>query len=166
MMASENPRRSITIASSVYITPIRLWSTLVIHSSHRYGKWPLITTQARTARIATSTTPPATSGMGWSNGIAAQVSLPSIGGPDLCGQFRSRSRRDALGRDAQEKFGVVQTIERLVLGHGLLRQFLVAVEIERRIAMHGLAGPVGEFVLRNDMNVEQHVRETIAAEMR
>ena len=32
MIASEKPLSSITIASRTYITPIRLWSTLVIHS--------------------------------------------------------------------------------------------------------------------------------------
>ena len=35
MMASMKPRSSITAASVTYMTPIRLWSTLVIHSRHR-----------------------------------------------------------------------------------------------------------------------------------
>jgi hypothetical protein len=35
MIASMKPRSSITSASSMYMTPIRLWSTLVIHSRHR-----------------------------------------------------------------------------------------------------------------------------------
>jgi hypothetical protein len=35
MIASENPRSSITIPSTMYITPMRLWSTLVNHSFHR-----------------------------------------------------------------------------------------------------------------------------------
>ncbi len=38
MIASVKPRSSITNASSVYITPTRLWSTLVIHSFQRYGR--------------------------------------------------------------------------------------------------------------------------------
>ncbi len=64
MMASANPRSSITDASSVYMTPIRLWSTLVIHSLQRYGRWPLTTTQARTPRIPSATTPDAIIGIG------------------------------------------------------------------------------------------------------
>jgi hypothetical protein len=35
MIASMNPRSSMTTPSRVYITPIRLWSTLVIHSRQR-----------------------------------------------------------------------------------------------------------------------------------
>ena len=35
MIASVKPRSSITIASRVYMIPIRLWSTLVIHSRQR-----------------------------------------------------------------------------------------------------------------------------------
>ena len=35
MIASVKPRSSITSASRMYITPIRLWSTLVIHSRQR-----------------------------------------------------------------------------------------------------------------------------------
>ena len=53
MIASVKPRMSIRNASTQYITPIRLWSTEVIHSFHRYGQWPLSVTQARMARIAT-----------------------------------------------------------------------------------------------------------------
>ncbi|MNS18714.1 hypothetical protein D3C72_504150 [compost metagenome] len=35
MMASAKPRSSMISATSEYITPIRLWSTDVIHSLHR-----------------------------------------------------------------------------------------------------------------------------------
>ena len=35
MIASVKPRSSITSASTMYITPMRLWSTLVIHSRQR-----------------------------------------------------------------------------------------------------------------------------------
>ena len=34
-MASEKPRSSMTSARMQYITPMRLWSTLVIHSFQR-----------------------------------------------------------------------------------------------------------------------------------
>src|SRR5262249_20109440 len=78
MIASMKPRRSITRASSVYITPIRLWSTLVIHSRHRYGRWPLSTTQTTTAIANEKHTQPATTGIGGSHGTAFQVGLPNI----------------------------------------------------------------------------------------
>ena len=38
MIASVKPRSSITNASRQYMMPTRLWSTLVIHSRHRYGR--------------------------------------------------------------------------------------------------------------------------------
>jgi hypothetical protein len=78
MIASMKPRSSITSASRQYMTPMRLWSTLVIHSRHRYGRWPRNTIQPSTAIMPTTTTPEAISGIGWSSGSAAQVSLPNI----------------------------------------------------------------------------------------
>ena len=78
MIASAKPRSSITIASSVYMMPIRLWSTLVIHSRQRYGSQPFSVTQARTPMITTPTKAAAISGIGWSNGMAAQLSLPNM----------------------------------------------------------------------------------------
>jgi hypothetical protein len=36
MMASTKPRISMISASTMYMTPMRLWSTLVSHSVHRY----------------------------------------------------------------------------------------------------------------------------------
>lgn len=35
MMASEKPRTNMTRPRIMYMTPMRLWSTLVIHSRHR-----------------------------------------------------------------------------------------------------------------------------------
>ena len=60
MSASTKPRTSITSASSTYITPMRLWSTLVIHSRHRYGHQPLtVTSASRPERAPSTTTTPA-----------------------------------------------------------------------------------------------------------
>ena len=78
MSASAKPRTSITRPSTTYMTPMRLWSVLVIHSFHRYGHQPLIVTSDSTARMTMMTTMEVTSAIGWSKGIAAQVSLPSI----------------------------------------------------------------------------------------
>src|SRR6266404_8469553 len=166
MMPSENPRSSITQASSVYITPIRLWSTLVIHSLQRYGRWPRRTIQASIARIATSTTAPERSGSGWSKGMAAQVSLPSIAGSDIGSFLRTGARRDLLGRDRLEQLGIVELENQLVLRHRLLEQFLVAVGIQRAVALHRSRSPAQKLRLRDDADVEHHIGKTVTTEMR
>ena len=51
MMASEKPRSSMTRASRMYITPMRLWSTEVIQSRHSGAQYPLKVMKARTATI-------------------------------------------------------------------------------------------------------------------
>src|SRR5258708_20677302 len=117
MMPSENPRNSITQASSVYITPIRLWSTLVIHSLQRYGRWPRRTIQASIARIATNTTAPERSGSGWSKGMAAQESLPNIAASDIGGFLPTGAQRDLLGRHPMEQLGIVEPQNQLLLRH-------------------------------------------------
>jgi len=78
MMASAKPRSSITMPSTMYITPMRLWSVLLIHSFHRYGHQPLNVISDRIDTIPRITTMDVTSGMGSLKGTAAQVSLPSI----------------------------------------------------------------------------------------
>ena len=62
--ASEKPRSSITSASTMYITPIFLWSTLLSHSFQMYGRWPLMTTQASTPVMTIATTAEEISGSG------------------------------------------------------------------------------------------------------
>ena len=59
------------------MTPIRLWSTEVIHSRHRYGQYPFTVIHAEDR--APSPGPPCADApmmIGWSNGIALQLSLP------------------------------------------------------------------------------------------
>ena len=48
------------------MTPIRLWSTLVIHSLQRYGTQPLTVTKIRTASMMVTTTAPANTS-GWAS---------------------------------------------------------------------------------------------------
>src|SRR3954468_19136569 len=171
MMASLPPRSSITEASRMYITPIRLWSTLVIHSCQRYGRCPFTTTQASTARIPTSTTAPAISGIGWSNGIADQSSLPSIMAPTVrpacfgC-ELRPRSRRNMLGRDQVEQSGIIEPVARPALLDALLHQLLIAVLIEDGIALRRGRHPIRKGERRDHVDVEHHVRKAVAREMR
>src|SRR5690348_9354873 len=78
MMASAKPRTSISSASTMYITPMRLWSVDWTYSFQRYGHQPLRQTQTAMAATATNTTSEVISGIGWLKGIASHVSLPNI----------------------------------------------------------------------------------------
>src|SRR5436309_15841785 len=78
MIASEKPRSSMIRPRATYMTPIRLWSTLVSHSRHRYGHQPFTVTVTRMARMTMPITAPLSSGSGSLNGIAAQLSRPSM----------------------------------------------------------------------------------------
>src|SRR5580700_12160421 len=100
MIASMNPRSSITSASSVYMTPMRLWSTLVIHSRHRYGHQPLTLMSVSTAAIEATTKMEAASGIGWLSGKAVQLSLPSTSVRHTTGGIAERHTHARLcGRD-------------------------------------------------------------------
>jgi hypothetical protein len=78
MMASLNPRRSITSASSVYMMPTLLWSTVVSHSCQSHFHRPMQVMSPSTQAIPTRITEHVTMMIGWSNGIAASVSFPNI----------------------------------------------------------------------------------------
>src|SRR4051812_20782668 len=80
MMASAKPRSSITSPRHTYMTPMRLWSTLVSHSRHKYGHQPRAVMSPSTMRRTMPTTAALISGSGSLSGIADQLSLPSIPG--------------------------------------------------------------------------------------
>src|ERR1700722_1596584 len=120
MIASMKPRSNITAASVTYMMPICLWSTLVIHSLHRYGTQPLIVMKARTPRTTTMTMAPANNGMGWSKGIAPQVSLPNILFPHPRG-----SARIGLGdRAGTRRQRLIQNLVKQSVRHRLERDRL------------------------------------------
>ena len=59
MMPSTKPRASMISASTTYMTPTRLWSTLVSHSVHRYFQaLSQVTTRATTSAPPTVTAAP------------------------------------------------------------------------------------------------------------
>src|SRR3979409_2561623 len=170
MMASEKPRSSITIASRMYITPMRLWSTLVIHSRHKYGRCPLMTTQPRMPRMPSATTPEAIIGIGCSRGIASQLSLPSIGGLRLQrstfdARLGSRRRRQFLRDDRCENIRIGQAVNRRCVLHRRLGNLLIALRIKRLLGVRGVLRPFRKLLCRYDVNVEMHVRESVAAEL-
>ena len=78
MIASLKPRSSITSASRTYMMPTRLWSTVVSHSSHSHLQRPSQVNSPRMPAIPTRMTKHVTITIGWSNGIAASVSLPNM----------------------------------------------------------------------------------------
>src|SRR6185312_10971893 len=89
------PRSSITRPRNTYMTPMRLWSTLVSHSRHRYGHQPFMVTVTRMARMTMPTTAPLSSGSGSLNGIAAQLSFPSMSTSRRPAPRRTPVRTDA-----------------------------------------------------------------------
>src|SRR5882757_6979995 len=110
-----------------------------------------------------------TSGIGWLNGMASQVSLPNmlalrswryvqIGPPGL----RARSRWQFLRDDLLEKSGIGRTeCERRGL-HALLGQDSVALGVEGGARVARGFDPGGELVRRQCEHFEMHVRKTIA----
>src|SRR6516162_10003305 len=171
MIASEKPRSSMTRPSATYITPMRLWSTLVSHSRHRYGHQPFTVTVTRIARMTTPTTAPLSSGSGSLKGIAAQVSFPSMSTSRVM-YWRSRpadTRVSGAGRrlveDALEqlRFDRAKGGRRYVLAR--LCQFGVAGIVESRPSAANLLEPSVEIGSGHRFGDEPHVRKTIAAEI-
>ncbi len=78
MIASAKPRISMTTPSRKYMMPIFLWSTLVIHSRHRYGHQPFAVTVISTPAMTAITANEVISGMGCPKGMADQESLPNM----------------------------------------------------------------------------------------
>src|SRR5579862_665358 len=113
----------------------------------------------RMARRMTMTTPPATSGIGWSNGTAPQVSFPSmsfsrpVGHPPGCARIclrdRPRPGRQLLAQDVREKI-VIDPIEREgLINQPLFGQLLVSVPRQNLVALPHLGQP-GVEIRRGD----------------
>src|SRR5271163_4225093 len=106
--------------------------------------------------MSSPTIAPANSGIGWSNGTAAQVSLPNmsmlrprgyarIGPPGL----RARSRWQHLHGDLLEQFRRGRAIRERCDVHALLREISVARAIERRAGGAGGIDPGSELLRRH-----------------
>src|SRR5262249_28794807 len=172
MIASEKPRSSMTRPRVTYMTPMRLWSTLVSHSRHRYGHQPFTVTVTRMARMTMPTTAPLSSGSGSLNGIASQLSLPSIStsrlaqrrtpGPSDARLSRTRHR---LVDDALEQLRVHRAI---ACGrHGLARlcQLGVAGIVEGGSGTARLLDPGFEIIGRHRLDDKPHLGKSVAAEI-
>src|SRR5882757_914649 len=169
MIASMKPRSNITAASVTYMMPICLWSTLVIHSLQRYGIQPLMVMNASTPRITTTTIAPANNGMGWSKGIAPQVSLPNI----LISLPRAGARIGLRDRAGAWRQRLIQNLFEQPLLDRLERDRLRqdALLGKLNIALRGqvfsrpanLTEPVVKFRRRLRYDLEMHVGKPVAA---
>src|SRR5215472_945651 len=172
MIASEKPRSNMTRPSTRYITPMRLWSTLVIHSRHRYGHQPFMVMVTRAARMTMPTTNPLRSGSGSLNGIASQLSLPSISTSRFM-QRRTPGPADArlpgpprrLLDDALEQLRFDRAIG--CGRHGLTRlcQLGVAGLVEGGSGAARLLEPGIEIAGRYRLDDEPHLGKAVAAEI-
>src|SRR5579872_1426294 len=113
--------------------------------------------------MTTITRPPAASGIGWSNGMASQVSLPNMLFP--------RPRRDARIRPtfvrawSRRKFLRCDLLEQRCLDraechrrreNALPGKFGIAVGIERRTAALSGLHPGGELIRWHRVHIEMH----------
>src|SRR5277367_2571942 len=125
-----------------------------------------------TARMTIPTTPIAYSGRGWSNGIAAQFSLPSISTPCLW-RRRAPGRTNAclfgtchrLLDDAVEQLGLDRAVGRRRHGYARLCQFGVGGIVERGPGAAHFCNPGVEIAGRHRLGNEPHVGKAVAAEI-
>src|SRR6185312_10540099 len=171
MIASEKPRSSITRPRTTYMTPMRLWSTLVSHSPHRYGHQPFTVTVTRMARMTMPTTTPLSSGSGSLNGIAAQLSFPNMSTSRLAPR-RTPVRTNAgfsgtRHRHVDDALEQVRFYRAIGCGrHGLARlcQLGVAGIVEGGSYAAHILEPRIEIASGHRLGDESHVGKAVAAE--
>src|SRR6516164_2197848 len=154
-----------------YITPMRLWSTLVSQSRHRYGHQPFTVMSASTARMTMRTTAMLMRGSGSLNGIASQLSLPSMSTSSLTQWWtpgpaarRASGTRRRLVQDALEQLRVHRVIGRGRYGLARLCQLGVAGIVEPGSGAARLREPGVEIAGGHRLGDEPHVGKTVAAE--
>src|SRR5262249_3267622 len=146
--------------------------TLVSHSRHRYGHQPFMVTISRAARMTMPTTAPLSSGSGSLNGIAAQVSLPSMSASRL---MQGRTRGSAGARPcptghrplaaALEQLRFCRAVSRGRMGLARLCQLGVAGSVEGGSAAARLLEPGVEIGGRHRLDDEAHLGKAVAAEI-
>src|SRR3974390_2882837 len=129
-------------------------------------------TRPSTPRIARISTSEVISGIGWSRGMADQLSLPNISAPSPGGDFAARSTgnlrsgtwRERLRGDGAEQPRVHAAIGEVRHLAALLRKAGVGRLVERRAGAADAVRPGGELGRRHAVHLELHVREPVAAE--
>src|SRR6476619_5173513 len=123
--------------------------------------------------MISTTTAPATKGIGWSNGIACQVSLPNIS--VLRRWLNRRARGSSVWARAGRKLLIHNRVEQSrinrAVGEGThVAALLAKREITRSVqGRSGLAcpgNPLRKRVLGYGMRHEVHVGKTVAAKLR
>src|SRR5262249_23950595 len=149
---------------------MRLWSTLVIHSRHRYGHQPFTVTSPSTATMTMRTTAMLMRGSGSLNGIASQLSFPSMSTSGLTRWWTPcvpDSRVSGAGRLLQDALKQLRVYRAIGCGrYGLARfcQFGIASIIERRSDAARLLNPSIEIASGYRFGDESHLRKPVAAE--
>src|ERR687887_139600 len=120
------------------------------------------------ARTTSTTTDPATSGIGWSHGIASQVSLPNISvpRPRMSPRARARTGRKLLGRDRIEQRRIDRSVSERAHRFALLRKRRVARAVECLPALARGGDPLRKRVPGYGTHHEIHVGEPAAAVLR
>src|SRR5262252_2631654 len=150
---------------------MRLWSTLVSQSRHRYGHQPFTVMSASTARMTMRTTAMLMRGSGSLNGIASQLSLPSMSTSSLTQWWtpgpaarRASGTRRRLVQDALEQLRVHRVIGCGWYSLARLCQLGVAGVVEPGSGAARLREPGVEIVGGHRLGNEPHVGKTVAAE--
>src|SRR5262249_20803361 len=165
MIASVKPRSSMTRPRARYMTPMRLWSTLVSHSRHRYGHQPFTVTVTSMARMTMPTTAPLSNGSGSLNGIASQLSRPSMSTSGLKGPADAAPFGTCRGPvdDALEQLRFHRAIGRGRHGFARLCQLGVAGIVEGGSGAAHLLKPAVETFGGHRLHDKPHPGEAVAA---
>src|ERR1700712_3670426 len=103
--------------------------------------------------------------------MASQVSLPSIGascrqGGSLHARLRTGRGRYLLRGDGLKEVWIGQAIDRLLVLHRGFGNLLIAMLVKRLVGERRVLHPFRKVRRRHHMDIEVHVREPVAAEMR
>src|SRR5512133_2437974 len=126
-----------------------------------------------TARMISTTTEPATSGIGWLHGIASQVSLPNMSPLRLRAERGARAfdMRPGTGRkllvyDGIEQGRIDRAISERTYICALLAKREVTRPVQRRCSLARPGDPLFECVLRDGTHHEIHVGKPVTAKLR
>src|ERR1700730_12002986 len=102
--------------------------------------------------------------------MPAHVSLPSVGTPRQCSAYsarrRSRRRRQFLGDDRFVEVWIGKAVNRRRVLYRGLGDLLIAALVKCLVGTCGVLRPFRKLLRWYDVDVEVHVGESVAAEMR
>src|ERR1700682_4125809 len=103
--------------------------------------------------------------------MASQVTLPSIGAPrgqsgSLHARLHPWRRRQFLRDNRCEDVRISQAVNLRLVLHRRLGDLEIAPLVKRLSSVRGVLSPFCKLLWRYDVNVEMHVSESVAAELR